>query len=397
MPPLPPRSEPSSRPPVALAHHWLLGMRGGEKVLEQFCHLFPGAPIHTLVARPEALSRTLRGHPLVESLLAKIPLGGKYYRHLLPLYPKLVSQLQVQPPAPLVLISDAALIKGLSVPPDSIKVCYCHSPPRYLWGLQDAYLQQNASLGPLGRTLLKTLTPLLQHFDYRAAQGVHAFIANSEFIRARIQTHYQRDSTVIHPPVALDHFRHDRPREDFYLLVSEMVPYKRVDLAVQAFNALGKKLVVIGSGPELRRIRSLAKPHITFLGRQPFPVLKDHFERCRAFVFPSIEDFGITPLEAQAAGAPVLALGIGGALETVLPQRTGAFFAEQSVECLLEALRHFSPADYRPEDCRSNAAQFHPALFREKIRRFLTLHFPHHFANYPWPNTSALDALPPAG
>jgi glycosyltransferase involved in cell wall biosynthesis len=381
-------------PQVALAHHWLVGMRGGEKVLEQFAGLLPSAPIFTLLARRASLSPMLNRHPLVESPIGRLPAAARLYRHLLPLYPATIPSLRVSAGTRLLLTSDASVIKGLSVSPATTHVCYCHSPPRYLWGLQETYLKHTAGLGLLGRTAFRAVTPYLRRFDYEAAQRVDFFLANSTFVQGRIREHYGRDSEVIHPPVSVDDFRWDQPKADFYLIVSEMVAYKRVDLAVQAFNLLNRKLVVIGGGPEMDRLRTLAGPNITFLGRQPFPVLKEHFERCRAFVFPTVEDFGITPLEAQAAGSPVIALGIGGALETVVAGQTGRFFAEQTVENLVEAVKAFETETYSAATCRANAERFRPEIFRARIREFLTRMFPQPFTGYPWPAEASGELLP---
>ena len=227
--------------------------------------------------------------------------------------------------------------------------------------------------------------PYVRKFDYQGAQRVSHFIANSRFVQERIRVSYDREAAVIHPPVAIDDFRWDRPAEDFYLVVSELVPYKRIDLAVDAFNASGKKLVIIGGGPEMTALQCHAKPNIVFLGRQPFSVLKDHYEWCRALIFPGIEDFGITPLEAQAAGRPVIAYGEGGALETVIANMTGRFFHEQTVDALAEAVDESENQWFDPDACRRNAERFSPERFRAQIKNFLEEKVPEVFAGYAWP------------
>jgi glycosyltransferase involved in cell wall biosynthesis len=366
----------SAPPRTALAHHWLVGMRGGEKVLEQLCLLFPGAPIYTLVSNRSNLSDLLRAHPIHESLLQRLPQGPRRYKSLLPLFPLAIANLRVDPEADFLFSTDASVIKGLSHNPDTPHVCYCHSPPRYLWELQETYLRQTGGLGPVGRALFRAVTPYVRSFDRKAAGRVTHFIANSRFVQQRIQSSYGRDSAVIYPPVDVDAFELGRPAEDFYLIVTELVAYKRVDLAIDAFNRLGKRLVVLGDGPEGAALRARARPNIEFLGRQPFATLRDRFERCRAFIYPQIEDFGITAVEAQAAGRPVIAFRQGGALETVIDGKTGLFFDEQTPESLAACIEEFEQRSYSAAACRENAERFRPESFREAIGHFLTEKFP---------------------
>ena len=370
---------------IALAHHWLVGMRGGEKVLEQFDLLFPHAPIYTLIANPANLTPELRRHPIHESPLRGFPGVARHYKKLLPLFPRAFQGLKVSDQTRFLLSSDASVTKGLRYGRDVPHVCYCHSLARYLWGMQETYLRHTAGMNVASRALFRSVVPYVRRFDYEGAQRVDHFIANSRFVRQRIRDCYQRDATVIHPPVSVEDFRWDRPAEDFYLAVSELVPYKRIDLAVDAFNVSGKKLVIIGAGSELASLQARAKPNVVFLGRQPFPVLKDHYERCRALIFPGIEDFGITPLEAQAAGRPVIAFGEGGALETVIANETGRFFSRQTAADLAEAVADFENQWFVPEDCRRNAERFAPAHFRAQIKRFLEDKVPAVFVGYSWP------------
>jgi glycosyltransferase involved in cell wall biosynthesis len=365
-----------SSPRVALAHHWLVGMRGGEKVLEQICLLFPGAPIYTLVSNRANLSEVIRSHPIHQSLIQRLPQGPRRYKSMLPLFPLAVGNLRVEPDTGFLFSTDAAVIKGLSYRADMPHVCYCHSPPRYLWELQDTYLRQTGGLGTFGRAVFRAVTPYVRSFDRDAARRVTHFIANSRFVRQRIQSAYGRDSAVIYPPVDVEGFQPNQPAEDFYLIVTELVAYKRVDLAIDAFNRLGKRLVVLGDGSEAAALRARAKPNIEFLGRQPFAALRDRMERCRAFIYPQIEDFGITAVEAQAAGRPVLAFRQGGALETVIEGKTGLFFNEQTPESLAACVEAFEAQSLSAADCRENAEKFRPENFRDSIAGFLSEKFP---------------------
>jgi glycosyltransferase involved in cell wall biosynthesis len=389
---------PASKPnkvEVALAHHWLVQMRGGEKVLEEFSGLFPSAPIYTLLANKKKMSAGLLRHHWQNSLLTWMPNADRHYKKLLPFFPAVLGQLRVQGQPQLLLTSDASVIKGLNYDPDIPHVCYCHSPPRYLWGMQETYLKHSAELNLAGRLAFKAVVPHVRKFDYEAAQRVDYFIANSHFVADRIQKCYGKRATVIHPPVNLGDYCPDRERDDYYLIVSELVPYKRVDLAVEAFNQLGKKLVIIGTGSELESLKARAKSNIAFLGRQPLFVLKHHFEHCRAFIMPGVEDFGITPLEAQAAGSPVIAFGEGGALETVVDGVTGSFFTEPTPRSLANTITIFEAEQHRfsPAAARRQAKKFSPERFRSEIKSFLRAKFPHLFCDYTWPDELPQEAL----
>jgi glycosyltransferase involved in cell wall biosynthesis len=360
---------------VSLLHHWLVSMRGGEKVLEQFCHLFPEADIHALVAtgEPEALSETIRSHYIYTTLLNMLPRSEQIYPKLLPLYPLAIGRHRVE--ADFVLSSDAGMSKGMKLPEGVPHVCYCHSPPRYLWDMQQEYLD---TMGAASRTVLRLLTPWLRRFDRTSADRVDHFIANSAFVQERIRAIYGRESEVIHPPVNLDGFEPSDEIDDYYLMVSALVPYKRVDLAVEAFNRLGRRLIIVGSGSERDRLTAMAQPNVELAGPKTDAELKQLYARCKAFIFPGVEDFGITPLEAQASGRPVIAYARGGALETVIPNQTGLFFQEQSADSLCAAVEEFeSDIDsFSAEQCRANAEKFSPQRFRQQILRFLQDRYP---------------------
>lgn len=352
---------------VALAHHWIASIRGGEKVLEQIASLFPNSDLYTLMQTRGLTIPFLDRHRVITSKLQRIPGIDRLYRHLLPLHPMAIRDLHVPGEIDLLLTSDAALMKGISCEDHTTHICYCHSPPRYLWELGEDYKQASLT----ARLALDRLAPLLRRFDYHAAQRVNHFIANSHFVADRISKYYGRDAEVIYPPVAVQEFRSDRKRESFALVVSELVPYKRVDLAVLAFNQLGRRLVVIGDGPERRRLESIAGPNVVFLGRQPFSILKKHFESASMFVFPGIEDFGITPVEAQAGGCPVVAYRAGGALETVIEGRTGTFFDAQEPAALADAVDSFDTDSIDASACARHAQSFSIERFQHNFLAFL--------------------------
>lgn len=352
---------------IALAHHWMTSYRGGERVLEQIATLAPKADIFTLVHDERVVIPGIAGRKVVTSELNSLPKIEKTYRHLLPAHPLAIKRMRVPDDLELLLSTDASLMKGITTSPETKHICYCHSPPRYLWEMADEYKKATWA----ARIALDRFAPMLRRFDFEAAQRVSHFIANSKFVAERIAKYYQRDAEVIYPPVAVDEFRSDRTRQSFYLVISELVEYKRIDLAVKAFNQLGKRLIVIGDGPQRKRLESIAKPNITFMGRQSFRTLKEHLETATAFVFPGIEDFGITPVEAQAAGCPVIALRRGGVLETVVEGQTGAFFDEQTSESLEAAVVGFEPNAFSPLSCAENAQMFSTQNFLSQYKALL--------------------------
>ncbi len=371
---------------TALVHHWMEYFRGGEAVLEQFGFLFPDAPIFMMVCNEAYLPPSLHSHPIHSSFLQRIPVIKRHFRKLLPVFPEIIRSQRLPRETRFVLSSDASMIKGVRIPEGAVHVCYCHSPPRYLWGLEDSYLESSSHGNPLGRLIFSASLPHLRSFDQKMAQRVNGFIANSTFVKERIRRCYDRDATVINPPVDIERFDATRKREDFYLVVSALVPYKRVDLAVDACSELKRRLIVIGTGPEEADLRRRAAPCVTFLGWQSAGPVNDHFERCRALLFPGIEDFGITPCEAQAAGAPVIAYGQGGALETVREAVSGIFFQTQTVAALADAIRRLEAGhEMTPAACRANVEHLAPPRFRREIQSYLGTRFPNLFLEHQWP------------
>jgi glycosyltransferase involved in cell wall biosynthesis len=370
---------------VTLAHHWMVSCRGGEAVLAELARLFPSSPLMSLVGNRSAMPPVIADREWILSPLARLPKSNQLYRALLPLHPWALSTMPIPEGTRFLLSSDASLVKlignRISVP----HVCYCFSPPRYIWDMAGVYSSKKSGLGVIGRWVFRATLPYLRRQDHAAAQRVSDFIADSHFVAARVKQAYGRHAAVIHPPVAIDSFSPSERDDGFYLIVSQLTPYKRVDIAVQAFSASGRKLVVIGEGSESKRLRAMAGPSVSLLGWQSSAVVRDHFERCRAFIYPQIEDFGITALEAQASGKPVIAFRAGGALDTVVEGQSGLFFDEQTAESLNAAINQFE--DHRrafsPQVCRANAERFSPEIFREKISRFLTDRYSVEMADMP--------------
>lgn len=351
---------------VVLVHDWLTGMRGGEKCLESACHRWPDAPLLTLLHRPGSVSPVIEDRPLLPSLLNRLPRVDRYYRFLLPLMP--TAARWTVPDCELILSFSHCVAKSVRPPVGVPHVSYCFTPMRYAWHMRESYFKR----GRLGRLKAETVNLLmarLRDWDRRTADRVTHFIAISKTVQDRIAECYNRDSVVIYPPVDTEFYTpSSERREDYYLVVSALAPYKRFDLAISACNRLGKKLVVIGSGQDAARLRALAGPTVSFLGWQPDSVIRDHFRTCRALLYPGEEDFGIVPLEAQACGAPVIAFARGGATETVralgeTQEPTGVFFPEQSVDSLMEAIGDFE-ADFAAFDPRS--ARHHALAFRKE-------------------------------
>ncbi|HEX5435619.1 MAG TPA: glycosyltransferase family 4 protein [Gemmatimonadaceae bacterium] len=365
---------------VAIVHDWLVTSAGAERVLQQMLTLFPDADLYSLIDfMPEDLRTLLGGRRARTSFLQRLPGARKHYRSYLPLMPLAVEQFDLSA-YDLVLSSSYAVAKGVITGPDQLHLCMCYSPIRYAWDLQHQYLQEAHLTRGIRGALARYILHRIRTWDVRTANGVDGFIAISHYIARRIWKVYRRESTVIYPPVDVDEFTLREQKEDFYLTASRLVPYKRIDLIVAAFAAMpDRKLVVIGDGPEARKIRALAGLNTTILGHQPFPVLRDHMQRARAFVFAAEEDFGIAPLEAQACGTPVIAYDKGGARETIagLDQAapTGVRFAEQSADAIRHAVTRFEQLStpISPCNCRRNAMRFSADRFRTELADYVSM------------------------
>lgn len=354
---------------IALAHDWLTNMGGAEKVVINFTELYPNAPVYTTVYNPKNLDESLQKINVRTSFLQKIRGANKKHQSLLPLMPMAWEQLNFNE-FDVVLSSSSSCAKGLVTSPDTMHVCYCHTPMRYAWEFYNEYLERE-KIGAIKRKLIPIIMNYIRIWDVISANRVDYFIANSENVAKRIRKHYRRDAVVIHPPVRASYFNISEIDEDYFVIVSRLVPYKRVDLAVEAFNELGLPLVVIGQGPQFEYLQSIAKDNIKLLGRQPDEVIKEHYAKCRAFIFPGEEDFGITPLEAQASGRPVIAYGKGGALETVVDGKTGVFFENQTKEDLIDAIKRFETMKFDKNEVRNHALQFDEEIFKQKISQFI--------------------------
>lgn len=359
-------------PRVAIVHYWLLGMRGGEKVVEALCRLFPRADIFTLFYEPERISPLIRERRVTASYLNP---ARRFYRSLLPLMPTALESFDLRG-YDLILSSEAGPAKGVLTPSAARHVCYCHTPMRYLWELYPAYLN-DWTRSAWKRALMRPLAGRLRLWDFASAARVDDFIANSENVRRRIWKTYRRESAVVHPPVAVETFEH-RPAEDYFLIVSELVAYKQLDYAIRTFAHTGRRLRVVGDGPEYRTLRALGSPTVEFCGRVSDTDLRALYSRTRAFLLPGEEDFGIATVEALASGKPVIALARGGTLETV-PQETketpwgGILYEDATEPALTAALTAFDQreASADPAALQAWAAQFSEAAFAAKIRRII--------------------------
>jgi glycosyltransferase involved in cell wall biosynthesis len=370
---------------IALAHDWLNQMGGAENVLERLVELFPGAPIFTTIYSPELMPEAYRRWDIRPTWLNRAPAIHRHHQPYLPLYPPAVESMDFSG-YDVILSNKSGFIHGLRHTSEQLHICYCLAPTRYVWDY-DSYAAREG----FGRWLGLTIGPAIQRlrqWDFEAAQrgqgrnklssdrraSVDHFIAISTDIQARIKKYYQRDSVLIYPPVDTHCFYPlpaDQSPGDFYLIVSRLIPYKRIDLAVQALTRLGKQLIIVGAGRDRAKLEALAGPTVEFKGRLPRDAVAELMANCRAFLFPGFEDFGIAPVEAQAAGRPVIAFGQGGAKDMVVEGQTGLFFREQSVDALIEAIEQFETMSFDPAAARANAERFSVKRFKQELGDFV--------------------------
>ncbi len=362
---------------IAIIHDWLVVYAGAEKVLEQMLNCFPDADLFSTVDHLEDEKRGfLKGKRATTTFVQNLPMSKSKYRAYLPLMPLAIEQLDLSS-YDVIVSSSYAVAKGVITGPDQVHLSYVHSPIRYAWDLQHQYLRESGLDKKKSGWIARAILHYMRNWDVRTANGVDHFLCNSDFIRRRIWKVYRREADVLYPPVDVDAFSLQTDKEPFYLTASRMVPYKKMDLIVAAFSAMPhRKLKVIGDGPDLEKIRSAAGPNVEVMGYQPFSELKRQMGSAQAFVFAAEEDFGITPVEAQASGTPVIAFGKGGALETVVdldapaPRKpTGVFFDEQSIDSIIDAVDRFEANRERfdPNVCRENALRFSNETFREQF------------------------------
>ncbi|HEX5431449.1 MAG TPA: glycosyltransferase [Bryobacteraceae bacterium] len=354
--------------PSAIVHYWLLGMRGGESVVESLCRLLPDADIFTLFYEPSRVSETIRSHKVTASYLNPL---RRYHRSLLPLMPAALESFDLRG-YDLIVSSESGPAKGILAPSTARHICYCHTPMRYLWELYPAYLEWTRS--PIKRAMMRHFARKLRIWDFASAARVDRFVANSENVQRRIWKTYRRESSVVHPPVAVDTFFH-QPAKDYFLAVAELVSYKQLDYAVRLFARTGRTLRIVGGGPEYRKLKRQAGPSVEFCDHVPPAELRELYARCRALIVPGEEDFGITMAEAFASGKPVIALNRGGACELVPRENPlgGVLYENATEEDLETALLRFEilEPEFRPERLQRWAEQFSETRFRSEMQRIL--------------------------
>jgi glycosyltransferase involved in cell wall biosynthesis len=351
---------------VALVHYWLVTMRGGEKVLEALCRMYPDADIYTHVLDRSCLTPELARHNIQTTFINKLPLSRKLYQKYLPLMPLALERLPLLD-YDLVISSESGPAKGVITRSDALHVCYCHTPMRYLW---DHYYEYYARAGFLSRMGMNVCTPALRRWDVHSATMVDSIVANSSTVAQRVRKRWRRDAAVIHPPVNVDAFpTREKVGGEYYVCFGQLVHYKRFDLAIDACSRMGRRLVVVGDGEEMARLRARAGNTVYFAGRQPYERVLEYLRGAKALLFPGEEDFGIVPVEATASGVPVIAYGCGGVKETIVPGLNGCFFEQQSVPSLIASIEAFEREEYNfePQAMHRYALRFSEERFRQEF------------------------------
>lgn len=360
---------------IALVHDYLNQYGGAERVLEAFCEIWPEAPIYTLIYDKKRTGYAFENRKIYTSFLQKIPFVKSHHRPFLFLMPTAIEQFDLTK-YDLVISDSASYAKGVITRPDALHICYCHTPTRYLWDDSHKYIKEFGYPNSIQK-IIPFFLNYLRLWDEAAASRVDKFIANSNFVASRIKKYYQREAEVIYPPVKADFFRPKQnsigvdKSNNYFLIVARLLPYKRIDIAIKAFNKLKLPLVIIGDGPEREKLQKIAKKNIKFVGLVSDDVLKDYYANCRAFIFPQEEDFGITAVEAMAAGRSVIAYKGGGVKEIVKEGVSGIFFDKQTVGCLIRAIQKFQTIKFNSEIIRQQALQFDKEIFKDKIKEFI--------------------------
>lgn len=364
---------------IALVHDYLVQYGGAERVLETLAEIFPDAPIYTLLYDKEKMNGAFKGKIIKTSFLQKIPFAKKYHRLFLALMPLAVERFDLSG-FDLIISDSSSYAKGVIKPANSIHICYCHTPMRYAWDYTDKYIKES-SYPKMVKLFLPLVINFVKKWDFKAAQRPDYFIANSGFIADKIKKYYKREADVIYPPVEIK-VQSSMPTgrqakfkvqsgEDYYLIVSRLMPYKRVDLAIEAFNELGLKLKIVGDGPDGERLKKIAKDNVDFVGTRHDGELAGFYENCKAFIMPQEEDFGIAAVEAQMYGKPVIAFRSGGACESVIENKTGVFFNKQNKDSLISAIRKFEGLKFNAEEIKFQAQKFSKEEFKNKIKNFI--------------------------
>ena len=374
---------------VAIVHDWLTGMRGGEKVLAAILELHPDSDLFTLIHNPGSVSELIESRNIYTSFIDRLPFKAKHYRNYLPLFPTAIELFDFKG-YDLVISTSHCVAKGIRTPPDTLHISYVHSPMRYVWDMYEDYFSSD-KLNFVSRKLIPLFANYLRMWDVTSSNRVDQFIANSGHVAKRIQKYYNRQATVIHPPVDTDLFRLSENSSEYYLIISALVPYKKVDLAVQAFNQSGKRLVVIGDGPEFKKLAGMAGRNVQLLNWLPPKDLTKYYAECKALIFPGEEDFGIVPVEAQACGKPVIAFARGGALETVIgfssnnaDSASGVFFHEQTAQALNKAIEQADTVNWNSGFIHNHALKFSKENFKINFKNLIDQQVEHFFSNQPY-------------
>jgi len=361
----------SRAPKVAIVHYYLISVRGGERCFHTIAQAFPDADLYSVVYDPASQPAWLAKRRMTTSFLQHVPGSKKFFRQFFMFYPFAAEQFDLSG-YDVVISSSAGFMHGVLTPPETLHVCYCYNPFRYAWNWYHNFI---ASSNPIARLILAPLLTWVRTWDAGASQRPDHFVAISKVTQQRIQKYYRRNSDIIYPPVDLTQFSlpasDTPPQHDYFLAFSELVPYKKMDVVVAAFNQLGLKLIVVGDGPQLAQLKQMAGPNISFRGRVADDVLPGLYQNARALIFMPKEDFGIIPLEAMACGTPVIAYGAGGALETVVADTTGLFFAEQTPQSLIDAVQRFEQSAFDPQIIRAQAQQFGATDFQQQILSYV--------------------------
>lgn len=361
---------------VALIHDWLVNYGGAERCLEVFLELYPASTVFTSVYDPKKLSQSLKNIDVKTSFIQNLPFSKSKYMNYLPLMPHAFESFDLKG-YDLVISISHAVAKGVKKDKKALHICYCLTPMRYAWDMKEDYSKYK-EFNFIKQTAFNLLIDKFRDWDVKSCNGVDDFVAISDFVRQRIKKYYGRRSEVIYPPVETEIFVPGAKDEDYYLVVSRLVPQKRIDIIVRAFNILGLPLKIIGEGREAKNLKKEAKDNIEFLGTLSDKEISKHLAECKALVFASLEDFGITPLEAQSAGRPVIALGKGGAMETVINGKTGVYFDEQTPESIVLAVKKFQTMSFDKSAARENAKRFSRDVFKEKIASYISAKIKEH-------------------